>query len=114
MVATTTMMVVVVLEEEEGFSSKPTKDASDDDKNPEWEEIFKDSPGLMNKMEEFSGLQREGADVFMGSFSMLKLFPFFNEISNWFIPFFIENPEISGSIDESDEVNQRFLTISFL
>ncbi|NQU54245.1 MAG: hypothetical protein HQ522_17085, partial [Bacteroidetes bacterium] len=26
------------------------KDSSGDDKNPEWEEIFKDSPGLMNKM----------------------------------------------------------------
>jgi hypothetical protein len=26
----------------------------DDDKNPEWQEIFKDSPGLMDKMEEFS------------------------------------------------------------
>ncbi len=35
-----------------------------DDKNPEWEEIFKDSPGLINKMEEFSELQMEGADVF--------------------------------------------------
>ncbi len=52
-------------------------DTNADDKNPEWEEIFKDSPGLMDKMEEFSELQMEGADVFIGSFSMLKLFPFF-------------------------------------
>ena len=48
-----------------------------DDENPEWEEIFKDSPGLMDKMEEFSELQMEGADVFMSSFSMLKMLPVF-------------------------------------
>ncbi len=85
------------------------EDGFDDDKNPEWEKIFEDSPGLMNKMEEFSELQMEGADVFMGSFSMLKIFPFFNELSNWFMPFFPENPEIFNSINQTDEINQRFV-----
>jgi tetratricopeptide (TPR) repeat protein len=80
-----------------------------DDKNPEWEEIFKDSPGLMNKMEEFSELQMEGADVFMGSFSMLKMFPFFTEFSNWFMPFFAKNPELSKMVDSVDETNSRFI-----
>lgn len=80
-----------------------------EDKNPEWEKLFEDSPGLMDKMEEFSELQMEGADVFMGSFSMLKMFPFFNALSNWFIPFFPENPDVSSGIDESDEVNRRFI-----
>ena len=65
-----------------------------EDKNPDWEEIFRDSPGLLNKMEEFTELQMEGADVFMGSFAMLKSFPFYQEITNWFIPFFPGNPEI--------------------
>ncbi len=82
-----------------------------EDKNPDWEEIFKDSPGLLNKMEEFSELQMEGADVFMGSFSLLKSFPFYNEISNWFLPFFSENPEIAGSIDMKDEVNRHLMEI---
>ncbi len=80
-----------------------------DDKNPEWEEIFKDSPGLMDKMEEFSELQMEGADVFISSFSMLKMFPFFSEISNWFVPFFPENPEIAKTMDMNDEITQRFI-----
>ncbi|QGY42579.1 tetratricopeptide repeat protein [Maribellus comscasis] len=84
-------------------------DSISDDKNPEWEEIFKESPGLMDKMEEFSELQMEGADVFIGSFSMLKLFPFFNEISNWFIPFFSENPQISQDINLDDELNRKFV-----
>ena len=82
-----------------------------DDKNPEWEEIFKDSPGLMDKMEEFSEMQMEGADVFMGSFAMLKMFPFFNELSNWFMPFFAENPEIASSVDVSKSVNRKFVEI---
>lgn len=80
-----------------------------EDKNPEWEEIFKDSPGLMDKMEEFSEMQMEGADVFMGSFSMLKQFPFFNEVANWFIPFFGENPDVYESVDTSDESIRGFI-----
>lgn len=84
-------------------------DSLGEDKNPEWEKIFEDSPGLMNKMEEFSEMQMEGADVFMSSFSMLKMFPFFSEFSNWFMPFFANNPEIAHSIDMSNEVNSRFI-----
>lgn len=80
-----------------------------DDKNPEWQEIFGDSPGLINKMEEFSELQMEGADVFVGSFSMLKSFPFFNEIGNWFVPFFTEDPEIRKVIDTSDPATRSFI-----
>ncbi len=84
-------------------------DSLGEDKNPEWEKIFEDSPGLMNKMEEFSELQMEGADVFMGSFAMLKMFPFFSELSNWFMPFFSQNPEISLMLNKDDEINSRFI-----
>ena len=80
-----------------------------EDKNPEWEDIFKDSPGLLNKMEEFSEMQMKGADVFMGSFSMLKSFPFFNEISNWFLPFFPENRDLSGVIDPESSVSSELV-----
>ena len=82
---------------------------SGDDKNPEWQEIFKDSPGLMDKMEEFSELQMEGAYVFMGSFSMLKMYPFFSEFTNWFIPFFIRNPQIAHLSDSTDETYHWFI-----
>jgi tetratricopeptide (TPR) repeat protein len=74
-----------------------------DDKNPDWEDIFKDSPELLNKLEELSELQMKGEDVFMGSFSMLKSFPFFSDITNWFMPFFSENPELTGMLDVSDQ-----------
>jgi len=77
-----------------------------DDKNPEWKGIRQ---GLVDKMEEFSKLQMEGADVFIGSFAMLKSFPFFNEPANWFIPFFVENPEIRELMDLSDKINRSFV-----
>lgn len=83
----------------------------DDDKNPDWQEIFKDSPGLMDKMEEFSELQMEGADVFMGSFAMLKMFPYFSENANWFMPFFISNPQIDKFANVAGSVNQYFLQV---
>ena len=63
-----------------------------EDKNPEWETFFEDSPDLYNKIEEFSNLQMEGSDVFLSAFAMLKRFDFFNEPGNWFLPFYRENP----------------------
>ena len=56
------------------------------EENPEWSEFLEDS-GITDKLQELTDLQMEGADVFMSTFSQLKSFPFFNEISNWFLPF---------------------------
>lgn len=56
------------------------------EENPEWADFLEDS-GLTDKLQELTDLQMEGADVYMSTFSMLKNFPFFNEISNWFLPF---------------------------
>ena len=65
-----------------------------EDGNPDWENLFKDSPGIMQKMEEFSEMQMKGDDVLIASFSMLKSFPFFDDAANWFMPFFPGNPDI--------------------
>lgn len=78
-------------------------DPFSDDKNPDWEHVFQDSPGLLNKLEEFSKLQVEGSDVFMSTFSMLKQFDFFNPISNWFLPFYKENPEMHEALTYNDD-----------
>jgi tetratricopeptide (TPR) repeat protein len=72
-----------------------------DDKNPEWETFFKESPDVYSKLEEFTNLQLEGADVFLGAFAMLKQFDFFNEINNWFLPFYKENEFISSAFGET-------------
>lgn len=62
-----------------------------DDKNPEWQKIL-DESGLSDKLQQFSELQMEGADVFHSTFANLKSYPFFHEMSNWFLPF---NPQHS-------------------
>lgn len=63
-----------------------------DEKNPEWQKIL-DESGLTDKLQEFSELQLEGADVFHSTFSNLKSYPFFQEMNNWFLPF---NPRHSS------------------
>jgi tetratricopeptide (TPR) repeat protein len=73
------------------------------EKNPDWEIYFKDSPDIYQKFEEFSAMQMEGADVFLGAFAMLKRFDFFNELSNWFLPFYKENELISRSLENIKE-----------
>ncbi len=74
-----------------------------DEKNPAWETFFKDTPDVYNKLEEFSNLQMEGADVFLGAFAYLKRFDFFNDISNWFLPFFKENEEVKTALSNVKE-----------
>ncbi len=69
-----------------------------EDKNPDWSRVFKGSENLYQKMEEFSQMQMEGADVFMSAFAHLKNFPFFEEIMNWFVPFFPDNPVIEEAV----------------
>ena len=74
-------------------------DKLSDDINPDWEEVFSDSPELLEKLEEFSKMQIEGSDVFMSAFSMLKNFDFFKEAYNWFVPFYKENKVVENSFE---------------
>ncbi len=74
-----------------------------EDKNPEWENFFKDAPDVYQKLEQFSKMQIEGSDVFMGAFAMLKHFPFFKELSNWFIPFKTENQVVKETFENFKE-----------
>lgn len=61
-------------------------DEEKDDRNPDWGNIFENSP-LGDKLREMNDLQMEGADVYMSTFAALKNFPFFKEPHNWFYPF---------------------------
>lgn len=70
---------------------------SSGEKNPEWESVFIESKGAYAKMEEFTSLQMEGADVFLGAFAMLKQFEFFRDTGNWFMPFYKDNPQVADS-----------------
>ncbi len=41
-------------------------------------------------------MQKSGIDVYYDGFSQMKRFPFFNRLSNWFCPFYMENPALDG------------------
>lgn len=68
--------------------------------NPEWEELLEKS-GVADKLKELQEIQEDGGDVLMGTFSRLKTFSFFNDISNWFLPFHSSHSLLSGAYDEA-------------
>ena len=73
-------------------------------RNPDWESMFSESDDLYRKVDEFMKLQMEGADVYMTTFAHLKQFPFFNELTNWLVPFHNGNPDLKEIYDSrSDE-----------
>ncbi len=78
-----------------------------DDLNPDWQDMLDEVPGLTKKMEEFSNLQMEGADVFMSTFSQLKTFPFFGKLANWLYPFTVDHPDLYHI--SSDKSNKAFI-----
>ncbi|MDE7412112.1 MAG: hypothetical protein K2M94_08755, partial [Paramuribaculum sp.] len=78
------------------------------EENPEWEEMVGKS-GLDKKLQALNELQMSGADVMMSTFSSLKSFPFFFELSNWFRDFNVDSVESDPHNDISQEVG-AFIT----
>ena len=40
-------------------------------------------------------MQKQGSDIYFGGFSQMKRFTFFNELSNWFMPFYLNHPAVA-------------------
>lgn len=90
-----------------------TSDSEDilSNENPQWEEMIENS-GLGEKLQEINDMQMEGADVMVTAFSNLKSFPFFNQISNWFMPFIPGHYEFDNLPIENDgETVDRLTTV---
>ena len=66
------------------------------EQNPEWMDML-DKSDIGDKLRKMSELQQEGADVMMSSFGNLKTFPFFNTISNWFLPFHTDHTSVAAA-----------------
>lgn len=86
-----------------------------EDINPEWKEEMDKVQQSIRKLGE---LQMEGADTYMGTFSQLKSFPFFRQISHWFYPFDQQVSAISelfttGKIAEKSLINTMLRTPIF-
>ena len=69
------------------------ENGEEEDLNPEWDN-WMDQSGVSEKIKEMGDLQMEGADVYMGTFAMLKDFPFFNQVSHWFYPFHLHHADL--------------------
>ena len=53
-------------------------------------------------------MQRHGADIYFGSFKMMKRFGFFYTLSNWFTPFYYQHPALSSL--RKDIQTNKFIT----
>ena len=59
------------------------------------------------KFQRMQEMQKQGSDIYFGGFSQMKRFSFFSEISNWFVPFYIDHPGIA-------DVSEKFKKNAFL
>ena len=85
------------------------KEIDEDEHNPEWKAwIEKDD--IKEKLDEMAKWQIEGADVYMSTFSQLKRYPFFNEMSNWLRPFDTNVPEISQLMPDGSSTRKTLLS----
>jgi tetratricopeptide (TPR) repeat protein len=69
------------------------EDSMEDILHPEASELAMER--MEQSMRRMTDMQKQGADIYFGGFSQMKRFPFFSDISNWFVPFYPEHPGIS-------------------
>jgi tetratricopeptide (TPR) repeat protein len=66
----------------------------------------------MEQLEEgyqrMQNMQKQGSDIYFGGFSQMKRFPFFQEIVNWFVPYYQDHPGIAGAVQNLRK--NRFLS----
>ncbi len=52
-------------------------------------------------------MQKQGTDIYFGGFAHMKSYPFFYDVSNWLVPFYIQHPDIKQYVDHNQ--GTRFL-----
>ena len=83
-----------MIEEKLDLDNILSKDKNEE-KNPDWAEMFSDSEEIFKTMEELTKLQMEGADVYMSAFANMKHFDFFKDFQNWFVPFYPDHETVN-------------------
>ena len=71
------------------------------------EESEQDVERLEASFQKMLDMQKQGSDIYFGGFSKMKGFPFFQELSNWFVPFYADHPDV-GTV-AATLANSRFL-----
>lgn len=90
-----------------------TEESTSIQENPEWQEML-DKTGVTDQLKEMMEIQMEGGDVMMSTFSHLKNFPFFQTISNWFLPFDGHHSSVAKTIDGLDILGDMMENAIFL
>lgn len=74
--------------------------AIDEILHPESEEDA--SEKLEASVRKMLAMQQAGSDIYYNGFSKMKNFPFFRRLSNWFLPFYVENPALEPLLKALD------------
>ena len=64
---------------------------------------------MEGRMKQMADMQKAGSDIYFGGFSQMKRMPFFNDLSNWFVPFYPQHPAISNIWENTK--GKKFLQI---
>ena len=56
-------------------------------------------------------MQKAGSDIYFGGFAQMKRFAFFQNVANWFSPFYIQHPEIQLSVEKMKD--SKFMQVLF-
>lgn len=51
---------------------------------------------MEERMKQMMEMQKQGADIYFGGFAQMKRMPFYNDLSNWFVPFYPQHPAVSN------------------
>ncbi len=81
--------------------------------NPEWDALLSNS-GIGETLREMSEIQAEGGDIYMSSFSNLKHFPFFNDVANWFLPFYGTHSAVASADNYEGTLSNTLNRLPFL
>ena len=64
---------------------------------------------MEQSMKRMADMQKQGSDIYFSGFSQMKRFPFFYDLSNWFVPFYPQHPAIAGIWNQTR--GKKFLEI---
>lgn len=55
---------------------------------------------MEEKVRKMMDMQKQGSDIYFGGFRQMKRFPFFNDMVNWFTPFYLNHPALRPVISK--------------
>ena len=57
---------------------------------------------LEASMQRMIDMQKQGSDIYFAGFSQMKRYPFFYDMSNWLVPFYIHHPDIAQFVERME------------